>query len=228
MKLNPFQTNSKSTKNVLSSNKTDVFLFIFLAIASISLFLFDPEQTQNTNGNRMNDASVFGVSEEFNDETSIQLASGVVENDITFIDTENLDDKTLYSVTKIIDGDTIKVSDESEEFTVRLIGIDTPETKHPNKDVECFGIEATNKMIELVSNQKVYLMSDDSQDNADRYGRLLRYVILENGLFLNYEMVSKGFAYEYTYRVPYIFQKEFVNAEQLAAELNIGLWSSVC
>ena len=74
-------------------------------------------------------------------------------------------DTTLYTVTSIVDGDTLKVTDSVDIYTVRLIGIDTPETKDPRKDVECFGVEATLHLTKLVENQKLILKSDSTQDD---------------------------------------------------------------
>ena len=83
----------------------------------------------------------------------------------------------LYTVIKVVDGDTIKILYEGVEETVRLIGIDTPETVHPNKPVECFGQEASERMKELVEGKGVNIMFDKTQGMRDKYGRLLLYVL---------------------------------------------------
>ena len=116
-------------------------------------------------------------------------------------------------VVKVVDGDTIDVNLEGKTSRVRLIGINSPESVDPRKPVECFGKEASNKAKELLTGRFVKLESDDSQDSIDRYGRILRYVYLEDGTFFNQEMVELGYANEYTYQTPYKHQQEFKEAE---------------
>lgn len=86
----------------------------------------------------------------------------------------------LYKVVKVIDGDTIKVKINGKIETVRLIGVDTPEVDSGVTKQECFGNEASKKTKELLENKFVRLEDDPSQDNTDRYSRLLRYVYLED------------------------------------------------
>jgi micrococcal nuclease len=131
----------------------------------------------------------------------------------------------LYSVLSIVDGDTIKVKDGDRSETIRLIGVDTPETVDPRKPVQCFGIEASNKVKALLTGKRVRLQSDPSQEDKDKYNRLLRYVFLEDGTNLNLLLISEGYAHEYTYDVPYALQKEFQTAEKSARENEKGLWS---
>jgi Micrococcal nuclease (thermonuclease) homologs len=84
----------------------------------------------------------------------------------------------LVTVAKHVDGDTMHVRFKSGKIsTIRFIGVDTPETKHPSKGVEYFGKEAsafTKKNLPL--GKLIYLEKDVSE--TDRYGRLLRYVWL--------------------------------------------------
>ena len=126
---------------------------------------------------------------------------------------------------RVVDGDTIRVLIDGEEKTIRLIGIDTPETKAPQKPVECFGQEATEKLVNLLDDEEVILESDNTQSDQDRYGRLLRYVFLQDGTNVNLEMIKQGYAYEYTYGAPYIYQNEFKQAQQEAQLNDRGLWS---
>lgn len=133
---------------------------------------------------------------------------------------------TVFSVVRVIDGDTIVVEVGDTEEKVRLIGVDTPETVDPRKKVQCFGKEASSKMKEILTGQNVELISDQTQDDRDKYGRLLRYVYLEDGTFVNKLLIQEGFAHEYTYRLPYKFQKEFKEAEVFARTNSLGLWSA--
>lgn len=131
----------------------------------------------------------------------------------------------LYKVVKVIDGDTIAVEIDNKTETVRLIGINTPETVDPRKPVECFGKEASNKAKGILTGKNVKLETDISSGERDKYGRLLRYVFLEDGANFNKLMISEGYAYEYTYNAPYKYQDEFKKAEQEAKEAKKELWA---
>lgn len=135
----------------------------------------------------------------------------------------------LYKAVRAVDGDTIKIMVGDKEETVRLIGIDTPESVDPRTTVECFGHEASNKMKELIKDKNIYLVKDTGQPERDKYGRLLGYVFLEDGTFINEKMIKDGYAFEYTYNIPYKYQKDFKSAESLARASDLGLWNkSVC
>ncbi len=131
-----------------------------------------------------------------------------------------------YRVLYVNDGDTIVVGDDNKnEYKVRLIGVDTPETVHPNKADEFFGDEAKTAMQQKLEGVRVFLERDVSQGEEDKYGRKLRYVYLDNGINLNEWLVKNGFAYEYTYAKPYRFLSIFKGAEDIARKNKRGLWS---
>jgi micrococcal nuclease len=132
---------------------------------------------------------------------------------------------TFYEVTKVTDGDTIHIDKDGTNERVRLIGINTPETVDPRKEVECFGREASNRMKELADGKLVRLEYDESQSSRDTYGRMLAYVYLEDGQMLNRKMVAEGYAYEYTYMTPYRYQEEFRQLQNIARTSGRGLWS---
>lgn len=134
-------------------------------------------------------------------------------------------DAMLASVIKIVDGDTIHVASGNTINTVRLIGIDTPEVVDPRRPVQCYGKEASQKLKELLNQKKVYLTADTSQSERDKYDRLLRYVWTEDGTNVNEFMLREGYAYEYTYDVPYKYQQLFKEAQRSAQEKKAGLWS---
>lgn len=132
-------------------------------------------------------------------------------------------------VVRIIDGDTIVVQINGVQEKVRLIGVDTPEIFDARGSAQCFGEEASEFTKSLLENQAVRLEADVSQDDRDKYGRLLRYVFLNDGTFVNKEIISQGYGHEYTYRRPYKHQTEFKTAELNAREAKKGLWApSVC
>jgi len=123
-----------------------------------------------------------------------------------------------YLVTRVIDGDTIEIEGS---YKVRYIGIDTPETVHPSKSVECFGKEASNKNKELVEGKRVRLEKDVSEE--DRYGRLLRYVWIDD-IFVNDYLVRQGYAHVYTYPPDVKYDKQFKEAQEEARKNIRGLW----
>lgn len=132
----------------------------------------------------------------------------------------------LVPVTRVIDGDTIVVQISGMEEKVRLIGVDAPETVDSHKPIQCFGKEASDEMKRLLTGQDVLLKNDPTQDNKDKYGRLLRYVYLSDGTFVDEFLVEQGYAREYTYKVPYQFQKEFRVTEKNAKLASRGLWAT--
>ena len=134
-----------------------------------------------------------------------------------------------YSVTKVVDGDTITINLDGTSETIRLIGINTPETVDPRKPVECFGKQASDEAKTLLSGKKVRIEKDSTQGERDKYGRLLAYVFRDDGLFFNEHMIQQGYAYEYTYNKPYKYQTQFKADQVLAKSQGKGLWATgVC
>ena len=131
----------------------------------------------------------------------------------------------LYKVVKVIDGDTIVVDISGKKETLRLIGIDAPEIGGNSSKNKCFGKEAEEFAKNILSDASIELEEDESQNDRDKYGRLLRYIILKDGSNLNKTLIRKGSAKEYTYKTPYKYQKEFKNAETEARKAKKGLWA---
>ncbi|MBM4412924.1 MAG: nuclease [Chloroflexi bacterium] len=129
------------------------------------------------------------------------------------------------TVLRVVDGDTIRVNLDGREVTIRMIGLDTPETKDPRKPVQCYGQEASNRAAQLLGGATVYLEIDPSQGMYDAYKRLLSYVWMSDGRLFNQLMIDEGYAFEYTYNKPYKYQAAFKNAERTAREQQRGLWS---
>jgi micrococcal nuclease len=128
-------------------------------------------------------------------------------------------------VLKVVDGDTIDVLINGNKQAVRILGINTPETVDPRKTVQCFGKQASDEAKSLLTGKTVDLTNDPTQDDRDKYGRLLRYVTLPDGSDFGLTMIQMGFAYEYTYDVPYVRQKEYKNAQKEAENIKTGLWA---
>jgi micrococcal nuclease len=127
-------------------------------------------------------------------------------------------------VVRVVDGDTINVEIEGEFFRVRYIGIDAPESVRPDHPVEWMGLEASEANQRLVDGRAVLLEKDVSE--TDEYGRLLRYVFLEDGTFVNAELVRLGYASAVTYPPDVRRQEELLAMERDAREAERGLWGA--
>ena len=188
-----------------------VFVFFILTIGNSA-----PTKNQDTNYSQV-------LQPEIEEVVGAQETNTTPEQLLTPKEGGKTEEK-IYSVVKVVDGDTISVNINGITETIRLIGINTPETVDPRKPVECFGIEASNKAKELLTGKKVILESDPTEGERDKYQRLLRYVWMEDGTFFNKKMISDGYAYEYTYDTPYKYQAEFKQAETEARLAKRGLW----
>ncbi len=133
-------------------------------------------------------------------------------------------DAKYLQVTKVVDGDTFWVDNGTEKgLKVRLIGIDAPESRKSfNKDVQYYGKESAAYLKGLIGGKRVKLVSDVSA--VDRYGRALAYVYLEDGTFVNADMIKKGYAVVMTIAPNVRFAEEFVKMQRTAREKKQGLW----
>ncbi len=129
-----------------------------------------------------------------------------------------------YAVARFLDGDTIVVDMQGTEETIRFIGMDTPETHKPNSPVQCYGPAASVYTKQRIGDQRVRLVSDELTTDRDRYNRLLRYVVLEDGTTLNLELVQKGYAFAYSF--PFSRSAEFFAAMDQARSADVGLWGN--
>jgi micrococcal nuclease len=132
----------------------------------------------------------------------------------------------FHQVVSVTDGDTIKVLVDGKTETVRLVNMNAPESVDPRRPVECMGQEASEKMSELVAGRPVKLERDTTQRNRDRYGRLLRFVFLEDGTDVGLEMIKLGYAYSTPYgSSPHQYIDLYEQAEDGAREQGLGLWN---
>ena len=121
----------------------------------------------------------------------------------------------------MIDGDTIRVRLDGARCTVRLTGVDTPETTHPTRGVEPDGPDAADYTGARLTGATVRLDLDPAGDDQDADGRILRYVMLASGENVNATLIRDGYATAIR-RFPYSRQREFL---QLEAQARRGLWS---
>jgi len=141
--------------------------------------------------------------------------------------------KELIPVLRVIDGDTIVANIGGLPVHVRLIGIDSPELNDKRAQVACLAQKAKEEAEKLLDGQNIYLEKDSTQGDYDKYNRLLAYVFLSNGSTsspqgnanFNKLMIEEGYAYEYTYNLPYKYQKEFKAAQSEARTAQKGLWN---
>lgn len=127
------------------------------------------------------------------------------------------------TVVEVVDGDTLRVRAGEETRTVRLIGIDAPERSHPSRMVEFLADEAAAFLASLCEGKTVTLEPGD--EDADRHGRLLRYVLLPppDGRLVNREMIRRGYARVYR-RFRFSRKAEFIDAERAARTEEKGIW----
>lgn len=130
--------------------------------------------------------------------------------------------KHFYKVVRTIDGDTIVVKIGRKSEKVRLIGVNTPEIHHPTKGVEYFGPEAALYTKKLLEGKTVRLKYDVQK--RDRYRRLLAYVYLPDGTFVNAKLVAEGYAQVMTVPPNVKYAERFIQLQREAREKNIGLW----
>ncbi len=130
-------------------------------------------------------------------------------------------------VVRVVDGDTLIVAFNGSQPALRLIGMDTPETVHPTKPVQCFGAEATARTREILNSVGGPIWLEKDVSETDRYGRLLRYVWLgptTASAMLNEQLVAEGYAQVSTFPPDVKYQDRFLVAERAARAAGRGLW----
>jgi len=130
-------------------------------------------------------------------------------------------------VTDVIDGDTIKVLRGRRQETVRLIGVDTPETGRPDTPVQFYGPEASLFTRRALLKKRVRLEfepRDREGGSRDKYERALAYVFTDDGGNFALELIEQGFGRAYT-RYPFRYEQSFKKAEQAARTARRGIWN---
>lgn len=130
----------------------------------------------------------------------------------------------VYKVVRVVDGDTVVILIDGKQTRVRLIGVDTPETVHPQKPVEAFGKEASQFTKNLLEGESVYLEYEAGVSRLDKYGRTLAYLYrVPDRLFINQEIIRQGYGHAYT-KYPFKYLEAFRAQERAAREAKKGLW----
>jgi micrococcal nuclease len=137
--------------------------------------------------------------------------------------------REAYLVTRVVDGDTIRVQlADGSDVAVRIIGVDTPETKDPRKPVERFGKEAADYTTQLLQGQYVYLEADQGAAlGRDRYGRVLAHVWrAQDMLLVALSIIEQGYGHYYgKYPFRQAYMDLYRQAEQEARASECGLWA---
>ena len=134
----------------------------------------------------------------------------------------------IFTVSKVVDGDTldIDIPDGNYQRTrIRLLGIDTPETKSPAVEIMYFGPEAAKFTAKTALGKKVCVFLDSISPARDKYGRILAYIQLPDGNFLNELLLKEGFAYA-DLRFRHSFYNKYPQLEALARNQKKGLWQN--
>ena len=147
------------------------------------------------------------------------------------VPTANASSSEIVFVPRVIDGDTIVVEpvdpatgEPGKQETIRYIGMDTPETVSPTKPVECYGHEASDQNKALVLGKYVAIARDAG--DKDKYGRLLRFVYLLDGTFINLDLVKNGYARVFTVPPNTEFEPDFKAAAASAKAAGLGFWGA--
>lgn len=144
---------------------------------------------------------------------------------IFFIGLNNIYAKETVEFVDCVDGDTIKISLDNKDYTVRMLAVDTPESVHPTKPVEYYGKEASDYTCNKVKNaKKIEVEYDEDSEKMDKYDRLLVWVFVDGNL-LQKDLVENGYAKVAYLYGDYKYTKELEKVQELASANNLGIWN---
>lgn len=126
-------------------------------------------------------------------------------------------------VTRVSDGDTLRVRLDDGEEVVRLIGVDAPEIRGPHRRPERGG-DAAKRYVRSIAEHRRVRVTKDPESGTDPHGRTLAYVHLEDGTLLNREIIRAGHARVYR-RFQFREREGFLAAEQEARRARRGIWA---
>ncbi|GGM41243.1 hypothetical protein GCM10011351_29290 [Paraliobacillus quinghaiensis] len=182
------------------------------------------EQEENSSADTSNDTP------EQNDSSNTESTQDTSQENTGTDETSDQDDSTstdsnfpTATVTRVVDGDTIEINLNGKTEDVRLLLVDTPETKHPRLPVQKFGPEASQFAKDTLSGKTVGVEYDGPK--RDKYDRLLAYLWVDGKNF-NQMLLEKGLArYAYVYNPPYTHSSAFMKAQNRAKSAELGIWS---
>lgn len=126
-----------------------------------------------------------------------------------------------------VDGDTFKVLIDGEEYSIRMLAIDTPETVKTGDDIEDYGKEASDYTCDKLTNaKKIELEYDDNSDMKDKYDRILAWVYVDDNL-LQEDLISLGYAKVAYIYGEYKYTENLYTLEDDAKSNKVGLWSNI-
>ena len=193
----------------------NISLTILILLSAFSCWKIDKQQDINISSEK----NIDSISVDLTSKNNNSLLEDV------FIWSTNKVLETKYSVTNIVDGDTIDIFYNWKSTRLRLIWIDTPEsTSLRTGYIECYWKEATEYIKQILNWKEITIEFDDSQEDIDVYWRMLVYIFLE-GENINNKMIEEWYAYEYTYNKPYKYIETFKQSEIEAKNTEIGLWN---
>lgn len=161
------------------------------------------------------------IKENYDIDLSIINTSDNNENENTKINTD-LSDLSEYKVVRVVDGDTFIIDYKGKEERVRLIGIDTPESVHPNESKNTEeGIKTSNYTKERLDGKMIKLELDVQE--RDKYGRILAYIYVDGNMY-NKELLELGYAKLATYPPNVKYVDDFTKLQEEARENKVGIW----
>jgi len=162
--------------------------------------------------------------QEQNNSTNIEIQNNAVNVESDWAQVAFANRCEWYDLERIVDGDTLIVNRNSDRIRVRMIGIDTPESKKEGTPIEAYALQASSTLKNLLQEEsEVCLIEDLVGDKYDVYDRKLSYVFRTDGKDLNAAMIQLGMAQAYT-RFPMERKDEFIGYEQAARQAKVGQW----
>lgn len=203
-----FFTRKKSNSPISAKTRNNIAIYAFVILMAV--VVFDNLRLRNKQNSQHSDA---------------QITAANSSNP----DFAKFDSKT-FRVIYIVDGDTLDINIPDGKYPktrIRLLGIDTPETKNPRmKQPMHYGQEATNFVKHLAFNKNITVHLDTVSPTRDRYGRLLAYLQLEDGTNINEQIVKQGYGYADP-RFANSKMKSFMKAQDTAIKSKVGLWQNI-
>lgn len=126
-------------------------------------------------------------------------------------------------VIKVTDGDTLTVSYNNQDFKVRLLDVDTPESVKAGVEAQPYSKEASDFTKEVLTDKTVRLIFE--KGTTDQYGRLLAHLLLEDGTFYNATLIQKGYAISVFYSPNTLLKKYYAELQDKAIADKAGFWS---